>query len=63
MTTRIHIVNFGPDVVAVETPTTAPAKEIWPNSYADFFVYPGNEITITEKKAETFSAGPEKVKP
>jgi hypothetical protein len=52
MTTRIHIVNFGPDVVKVDTPTTAPTKEIWPGQYADFFVYPSNELTITEKKSE-----------
>ena len=57
MTTRIHIVNFGPDVVEVDTPTTAPTKEIWPSQYADFYVYPGNEITITEKVKEETPSG------
>ena len=48
MTTQVHVVNFGPDVVVVEGPTTA--HEIYPYQSANFYVYDGHNITIKEKQ-------------
>jgi hypothetical protein len=49
MTTRIHIVNFGPDLVVAETPTTTPVK-IWPHESQNFYVYDNEVVTVGELK-------------
>jgi hypothetical protein len=49
MTTRIHIVNFGPDVVEVETPQ-AVVQQIFQNSYKDFYVYDQHDVIVREVK-------------
>jgi ligand-binding SRPBCC domain-containing protein len=51
MTTRIHIVNFGPDLVEVETPSATPVK-IWPHDSANFYVYDKQTVTVKEVKTE-----------
>jgi hypothetical protein len=53
MTTRIHIVNFGPDKVeaSVQSDTAkVPPVEIWPNQYNDFYVYDNHDILVEEVK-------------
>jgi hypothetical protein len=51
MTTRIHIVNFGPDVVEVsyESSNISPER-IWPSQYKDFYVYDSHDIVVKELK-------------
>jgi hypothetical protein len=56
MTTRIHIVNFGPDVVeaSVEsTNVTSAPEKIYPSQYKDFYVYDNHDILVKEVKPET----------
>jgi hypothetical protein len=58
MTTRIHIVNFGPDVVEVEIPSAVlqqngqqnAATKIYQNQYADFHVYDNHDVLVREIK-------------
>ena len=52
MTTRIHIVNFGPDKVEVHIPQqiNTLAETIWPNQYKDFWVYDNHEVVVREVK-------------
>ena len=54
MTTRIHIVNFGPKAVEVEalTPIVFP-KKLYAQESADFYVYDGQDVHVTEAKEET----------
>jgi len=53
MTTRIHVVNFGPDPVEVnQSPVTGglnPTK-LYPNQYADFWVYDNHDVLVKEVK-------------
>lgn len=48
MTTRVHIINFGPGVVEVNT-TIGPKKHLYPNQYLDEYVYDNQGITIKEE--------------
>lgn len=49
MTTRIHIVNFGPDVVEIETQTSV-GQKVYPQDSANFYVYDGQDVTVKEVK-------------
>ena len=49
MTTTVHVVNFGPQVVEVERPGNTPQK-IYQRLSADFQVYDGMDVTIKEVK-------------
>jgi hypothetical protein len=49
MTTRIHVVNFGPDIVTADRPGQL-SEDIYPLSYKDYYVWDGQTVTITEKK-------------
>lgn len=51
MTTKVHIVNFGPDVVEVKT-TLNGHKRLYPQESVDRYVYDGEQVTITETKTE-----------
>ena len=51
MTTRIHIVNLGPDRVVAESPNTAPV-ELYPSDSANFYVYDQQTVTVKEFKFE-----------
>ncbi len=51
MTTKVHVVNFGPDVVEV-TPTQGYSQRLYHQQYADFYVYDNQDITIKELKQE-----------
>ena len=51
MTTKVHVVNFGPDVVEV-TPTQGYPQRLYQHQYADFYVYDNQDITIKELKQE-----------
>jgi len=56
MTTRVHIVNFGPDVVKVvkvepligETPHLTDAATLYPQQSCDEYVHAGQELKIVE---------------
>lgn len=58
MTTRIHIVNFGPDVVEVEIPSVTlqqngqknAAEKIYQHQYKDFYVYDQHDVLVREVK-------------
>jgi hypothetical protein len=50
MTTKVHVVNFGPDVVEAET--TNVKQKLYPHQYADFYVYDGAEVTVREVKTQ-----------
>ena len=54
MTTRIHVVNFGPDVVEASVPDIAKSLpvQIWPSQYSDFYVYDNHDIVVKEVKPE-----------
>jgi hypothetical protein len=58
MTTKVHVVNFGPDVVEVQPivekigDTSQPATKLYPQSSCDFYVYDGNAIVVQEEKKE-----------
>lgn len=52
MTTKIHIVNFGPDkveasIVSDATGISSPTV-IWPSQYNDFYVYDNHDILVKE---------------
>ena len=49
MTTRIHVVNFGPDIVTADRPGQL-SEDIYPLSYKDYYVWDGQTVTITENK-------------
>lgn len=61
MTTRIHVVNFGPDYVELTPvdPTksteiliqTKPSTKLGPQQSADLYVYDSQSIVIQEKKS------------
>lgn len=48
VTTRIHIVNFGPERVLVDYNGQGPGTVIHPQSHFDFYVYKGQVIHVTE---------------
>lgn len=53
MTTRIHIVNFGPDYVEAQPKTpigtaTATPTKLGPQQSADFYVYDSQEVLVKE---------------
>jgi hypothetical protein len=53
MTTRIHIVNFGPDKVeaSIESTNVTSAPEvIWPSQYKDFYVHDNHDVVVKEIK-------------
>jgi len=54
MTTRIHVVNFGPDVVEATTDPNwgNPPVKIYPSQYQDFYVYDNHDILVKEVKPE-----------
>ena len=47
MTTRIHIVNFGPQAIEVETTTSTPQK-LYAQQSDNFYVYDGQDVKVTE---------------
>jgi hypothetical protein len=51
MTTRIHVVNFGPDKVEVQVPGAVPTT-LHPLQYTDQYVYDGHDVTIIERKPD-----------
>jgi hypothetical protein len=57
MTTRIHVVNFGPDAVKVMTidPENGYCSGVPTDLYAqqstDIYVHSGQDIRVSEKKA------------
>jgi hypothetical protein len=52
MTTRIHVVNFGPDKVEVNAPGSVPTT-LYPQQSTDQYVYDGHDITVVERKLTT----------
>ena len=54
MTTRIHIVNFGPDPIEADTGAlyNLPPKIIYPQSAENFYVFDGQDVVVREKKQE-----------
>lgn len=52
MTTRIHVVNFGPDVVEVSAMDKMLRQQLFTQQSADFYVYPGHEILVEELKKD-----------
>jgi hypothetical protein len=48
MTTRVHIVNLGPD--AVEVTVGSSAKTLYHGDSTSDYVYEGHEIEISEQK-------------
>lgn len=50
MTTKVHVVNFGPDVVEATT-TTGLKQEIYQQQSKDFYVWDRQELFIREIKA------------
>lgn len=57
MTTRIHIVNFGPDVVEVNLGPlyNHPPKQIYSQGSESFYVFDGQDVTVKEvrQRSET----------
>lgn len=56
MTTRIHIVNFGPKTVEVSgTDSQAGSKpiKVFPLSTADFYVFDTKDIVVKEQKDQS----------
>lgn len=53
MTTRFHIVNFGPDPIVIHPEDKShPGQVIHPQSYADFYVYKGRVYQVSEHHIE-----------
>jgi hypothetical protein len=52
MTTRVHIVNFGPDVVEADRPNSTLPMKIYPQGSADFYVYDEQTVVVREVKPE-----------
>ncbi len=54
MTTRIHVVNFGPDVIEVSTGAlyNHPAAKVYPQDSANLYVFDGQEVNVRELKPE-----------
>ena len=50
MTTRIHVVNFGPAIVTVDREGSL-SEDIYPLSYKDYYVWDGQVVVVKEKKA------------
>lgn len=56
MTTRVHIVNYGPDSVVVKTTNPAtgvdqvPDEDVYPQNAVDRYVHDAQAISISEKK-------------
>lgn len=49
MTTRFHIVNFGPGPIVIHPEDRShPGQVIHPQSYADFYVYKGRVYQVSE---------------
>ena len=49
MTTRVMIINFGPDKIEVTAGQNSPV-EIWPANTKEFYVYDGSDLHIKEIK-------------
>ena len=49
MTTRIHVVNLGPDKVIV-TPTNSPESVLYPGDSVSEYVYDVREVLVREQK-------------
>jgi hypothetical protein len=49
MTTRIHVVNLGPDKVIV-TPTNSPESVLYPGDSVNEYVYDVREVLVREQK-------------
>lgn len=49
MTTRIHVVNLGPDKVIV-TPTNSPESVLYPGDSVNEYEYDIREVLVREQK-------------
>ena len=50
MTTKIHVVNFGPQTVEVEKSNDTIPVVIYPQESQNFYVCDGQDVTIKEVK-------------
>lgn len=50
MTTKVHVVNFGPDVIVVHTAPPHEPAQIYPQQSNDFYVWDGQDVVIKEVK-------------
>lgn len=55
MTTRIHVVNLGPDKVIV-TPTGSPESVLYPGDSVNEYVYDTREVLVREQKIQSSEA-------
>jgi hypothetical protein len=49
MTTRIHVVNMGPDLVEI-TPTNCPTYVLSMGESQNEYVYEGRDVVVVERK-------------
>ena len=49
MTTKIHIVNYGPGAIQVDTPNTA-REFIFAQQSNDYYVYDEHDVVVKEVK-------------
>jgi len=52
MTTRVHVVNFGPDPIIVSRPNQTVNEMIWSQESKDYYVYEGAAVVIKEVKPQ-----------
>ena len=52
MTTKVHVVNFGPDVVEVERTDNLFKTKIYPQQSEDFTVWDGKDVVVREVKTQ-----------